>query len=159
VFVSECEKQRTIVWALTSPCLWTRSASIVLGLTCCGSSSQGSDGRQGVPDFCAARSRRPVSDRPRVLGIRLACELQESDKGRGSGPFKILYPLGEEGVGYDSSVGGVLRRGVDVDGALALGQHGDSVRPRRSGVQEETCETFLSLALFILLVSRVLTNA
>jgi hypothetical protein len=78
----------------------------------------------------------------------LARELQESNKGRGSGPFKILYPLGEEGVGYDSSVGRVLRRRIDVDGALALGEYRDSLRSRRPGVQEESCETFLSLALF-----------
>ena len=78
----------------------------------------------------------------------LARELQESDKGRGSGPFKILYPLCEEGVGYDSSVGGVLRRGIDVDGALALGEYGVSLCSRRPGIQEETCETFISLILF-----------
>jgi hypothetical protein len=89
----------------------------------------------------------PFPTVPEYWVFVLACELQESNKGRGSGPFEILYPLGEEGVGYDSSVGGVLRRGVDVDGALALGQHRDSLRSRRSGVQEETCETFLSLAL------------
>jgi hypothetical protein len=100
----------------------------------------------------------PFPTVPEYWVFVLTCELQESDKGRGFGPVEIFYPLGEEGVGYDSSVGGVLRRGVDVDGALALGHHRESLRSRRSGVQEETCETFLSLALFIM-VPRVLTNA
>jgi hypothetical protein len=111
------------------------------------------------PIFVLQGREGPFPTVPEYWVFVLACELQGSDKGRGSGPFKILYPLGKEGVGYDSSVAWVLQRGVDIDGALALGQHGDSVRPRRSGVQEETCETFLSLALFILLVPRVLTNA
>jgi hypothetical protein len=94
----------------------------------------------------------PFPTVPEYWVFYLACELQESDKGRGFKRFKILHPLGEEGVGYNSSVGWVLRRGVDVDRALALGQHGDSVRSRRSGAQEETCKTFFSVALFILLV-------